>query len=1059
MKVLKKFQLINWHVFTNEIVSVKNNILITGENGSGKSTVIDAFYYLLSGGDAKNFNSAADLNNKRTVESYMRGKTGEESKEFIRTQANLLSYIALEFLETEDNTSFVFGVALEIRNNAEKASRTFFNLGKTKLSPGLFFDKDKDNLLLNFNMLNKKYKDKFDSREYGYFSDSIVANQRRIKDIFNIIDNKYFDLLKKAMAFKPIIDIRDFVFKFLLPEENVNLNAIQKNLTSYRDLKNELLTEENKLAALTPINNKGLEYKRLEKEVQLLNKLYVDLEIKKIKNAIIDSEIKISKLNKENLDIAEKVRNIEIDKEKYKEEKYLLNSNTIKIQYDHILENLIKQNDDLKELNVKKEKYSAEISSEEEIASAFNLSLGLNNFISDFPAFIQKAKDYKIKLKEKRAELDEKNSIINISLQTKNDTLTNLEDRREKLENGLFSYPKEVSALVSILNEKFPNAKVTPFCEYLDIKNTIVSRDLLEGVLDNHRFDLFIDSEYYEEAVKFCEKYEDKEKIENVALVELAALKDIAVNKDSIYHFYKVEDSYANLYLKNLVKDICITDEFIIDNKDQITQEKLLYTGSKAKLISQKIIPYLGKDSIKLQLQEVSRQIDDLNKEIKVLENNYDENEKLLGLDTKSGSIIHHDDVYTKINELIVTIKKLEEDKVNLEKSNDLFSIEERIAQLEQLIKDLVEKEKEFGLKKEEVLKKIGTEETLSKYLQEKLNNEDLQFELPSHLFGEYESFKAEGKYKTSEDVKIKWDREIDTLNKSRKDIEKLMDSYISQYRADTSSDISSLEDFFEYYKKSSAIDAVKYKEDCDKALALAEKIFQAEYLTKIKENMDIQKSNIYKLNKHLEGRKFGIDEETFFFEIRKSSDKEFGAYYDIIDSGVKWNSDNLFIESLSGKDKDTMEKLFDKLANVDNNEKAKKEIDRIIDYRNYMDYDIKITNKHGGTTYFSKINKEKSGGEVQSPFYILMAGCFERVSRNSSAKGFNNCIVLLDEAFNNMDNNRIETMMEYFNNLNIQFVIITPPTRAVVIAPYVDTYIGAHKDNNRGLLLRIEHE
>ncbi len=38
MKTLTKVKLINWHTFSNEEFEIYKNALITGENGTGKST-------------------------------------------------------------------------------------------------------------------------------------------------------------------------------------------------------------------------------------------------------------------------------------------------------------------------------------------------------------------------------------------------------------------------------------------------------------------------------------------------------------------------------------------------------------------------------------------------------------------------------------------------------------------------------------------------------------------------------------------------------------------------------------------------------------------------------------------------------------------------------------------------------------------------------------------------------------------------------------------------------------------------------------------------------------
>jgi uncharacterized protein YPO0396 len=119
-------------------------------------------------------------------------------------------------------------------------------------------------------------------------------------------------------------------------------------------------------------------------------------------------------------------------------------------------------------------------------------------------------------------------------------------------------------------------------------------------------------------------------------------------------------------------------------------------------------------------------------------------------------------------------------------------------------------------------------------------------------------------------------------------------------------------------------------------------------------------------------------------------------------------------------------------------------------DYRQFMSYDIKITNKHNETSYFSKINKEKSGGETQTPFYVIIAASFDQIIHGGYGQSSVGCIVILDEAFNNMDESHINSMMAYFLQLDIQPIIAVPPQRAKTIMPYVDTTIGLIKIKDR---------
>ena len=60
MILLDKLRLINWHYFLNVTADIKKITFLTGANGTGKSTIIDAMQLLLTGDTAgRNFNKAA----------------------------------------------------------------------------------------------------------------------------------------------------------------------------------------------------------------------------------------------------------------------------------------------------------------------------------------------------------------------------------------------------------------------------------------------------------------------------------------------------------------------------------------------------------------------------------------------------------------------------------------------------------------------------------------------------------------------------------------------------------------------------------------------------------------------------------------------------------------------------------------------------------------------------------------------------------------------------------------------------------------------------------------
>jgi uncharacterized protein YPO0396 len=163
-----------------------------------------------------------------------------------------------------------------------------------------------------------------------------------------------------------------------------------------------------------------------------------------------------------------------------------------------------------------------------------------------------------------------------------------------------------------------------------------------------------------------------------------------------------------------------------------------------------------------------------------------------------------------------------------------------------------------------------------------------------------------------------------------------------------------------------------------------------------------------------------------------------------------------LFTEGLSKRNEAILMELFEKIASND------PEFDQLtykyLDYRNYMAYDIEVTNKNGNKSYFSKVSKEKSGGETQVPFYIVIAASFQQLL-TKNRRIDSGCIVLFDEAFNNMDESRIDAMMKFYNSLSIQLLIAVPPQRVSNIINYVSTSLVIVKDNDYAIVETFKDE
>jgi uncharacterized protein YPO0396 len=84
-----------------------------------------------------------------------------------------------------------------------------------------------------------------------------------------------------------------------------------------------------------------------------------------------------------------------------------------------------------------------------------------------------------------------------------------------------------------------------------------------------------------------------------------------------------------------------------------------------------------------------------------------------------------------------------------------------------------------------------------------------------------------------------------------------------------------------------------------------------------------------------------------------------------------------------------------------------------------------------------SKVLKEKSGGESQTPYYVAIAASFYRFYKTRPENTVR--LVIFDEAFNRMDDERIGKILSFYNNLNLQIITSVPPEKIEAIAPYMD--------------------
>ncbi len=244
---------------------------------------------------------------------------------------------------------------------------------------------------------------------------------------------------------------------------------------------------------------------------------------------------------------------------------------------------------------------------------------------------------------------------------------------------------------------------------------------------------------------------------------------------------------------------------------------------------------------------------------------------------------------------------------------------------------------------------------------------------------------------------------------------------------------VASMEGFPEFavvYDRLRTSEILEYEEKVESAREAAEEEFREQFLAKLQENMKQAQSEFKELNKALKDIAFSNEKYEFLY----MPSKKYRSFYEMImDDFNMVQGESIFSGVFHETHKEVIEELFDRLAI--HNENHTKTLDEFTDYRTYMDYDIKILHSDGSYSYYSKVCEEKSGGETQTPFYVTVAASFVQLYSNNiggEAAG----LVMFDEAFNNMDDERIGGVLEFLKRLPLQIIIAAPPDKIQYIGP-----------------------
>lgn len=121
--------------------------------------------------------------------------------------------------------------------------------------------------------------------------------------------------------------------------------------------------------------------------------------------------------------------------------------------------------------------------------------------------------------------------------------------------------------------------------------------------------------------------------------------------------------------------------------------------------------------------------------------------------------------------------------------------------------------------------------------------------------------------------------------------------------------------------------------------------------------------------------------------------------------------------------------------------------LERVRDYREYFDYDIRVLDGQGQLYQLNRNAGVASGGEVQTPTYVALFASLQQMYGATATTAAQCGLFLVDESFALLDDRRIPALMSWVQQLGLQGILAMPTGREAHFAPYAESILLVSRD------------
>ncbi len=1100
-KVFTRMCLNNWGGIDHKVLEFHEYVnLFSGKSGSGKSTVMDAIQVILYGSFSPSFlNKAADdAKNRRSVLSYLRGEQKDGSAN--RKDCDFCSVIALEIEDTGTHITTCIGIAFEVRKSDSEIKKFvyFSHSGKMPESEylteqGVCYSNQEIKKLISSRAKSEDNRGKGDvNRIYG-------SKEAYLGTLYDVIlgyidQNRFITMEKSAIALKMTNGTGQFIRDYMFPKNTSDtIASISEQLDSYRQIKEKIEDLRKRIELLSEIQASGKELVRLQTDIVRAEAMIRCIGIEDLRARIQAAEDDKRNLAEKQEQCKKKVQELSASREEAqqkliqvsadlkasdlggKQQQYeeldersrMLADNTR--QWQKILQGMKNwEEDDVitdyisnPVLNMIAELNQGRVS--EELCQ--NLHLKIESAKQNIEDEVE---DYRDQRREIGKQLKEKKRLVD-----------DMKHDRKPYDENLRSAR---SALSQQLSDRYgQTVKVQIFADLFDVQEE-EWKNAIEGRMGRLKHSLITEPQYAHEAAVL---FRNMKQYENVDLINSKAIADSKPDcmEGSLYEAVKTQEAYVDVCLKRYLGHIikCRSVEELEQVRDGVTPDCYSYSNFIFRHLKKKDYTTracIGRRVSKARLAEYEKDVEELSRQEMQLDDLLRRLKEARDFECLKDEPSHYVKLSRAGEELArVNKKKMElEETIRSLREGVYKELEEKEQSLQKQVKmvqeELDQTQGELARLGSRIGELSGENESRRQQLEEKLQgyvpNEALEQEVWELLKKQSGQAVINRKKAQVADLEEKEQAQAETLRAAR-------NRYIFAYPAGPFNGAETSNEAYEKLLEKYLTDfEPAYEEEFEKKCASIYKSLRENVIATIHGDIKAAKRHAYEINRLL--RETNFSDSTYQIKIEPAKNEN-GQFFDML-MAEELDSKNLDNAGFDGqisfgedafyqKYEQKIKLLTDKfMPPKDEDEhlraQKRKEMEQYADYRNYLSFSMfeQVTDENGTVireNFVDDMAGRDSGGEGQNPKYVALLAGFAMLYMQQSKRDSKIKLVLLDEAFSKMDQERSAVCLKYARKMDLQLIVCVPDERLQSLIRNVDCVYGFRRYQNRISMMHID--